>query len=614
MKKYIIFLIVQSLFNVAYSQETTHCVKYLDLREALKLKKDSCLIDLHYYSGFDKSIPIEILQLSNIHKLTISVYSDYFDWSKSIEIISKIPTLKSLSIYNHNKNKTLISELSLLKNISTLYISSPADSILSTSIGELKYLINLTIDCSLDELPISFQNLEKLNYLDISNNDFTQFPEVIIKLKTIQHLDLRDNLISSLPDSIYIPTLKFLSIHIHDSINIKPLTNLTNLDSLEVYQYYTNEIPDEISKLKNIEYLEFSGRTLLKTKSSFKSLSKLNNLTELNLSFRNLEIPIESYLLCNLKCLIISAYNDDYNPVAIRNLERISTIPNLEKLEYWHYNDSILPPNIYHLKQLKKLSLISTRILSLPKEINGLDNLEFIKISRDVNFHKSFDFFIPNEIKELKNLKYCTFNQLPIKQLPNSITELDSLEYLEVSLCDLENLPDSIGNLKNLKELNLFSNPIDTLPTSFGLLNLQKIKMSNCNFKEIDNEILKLDKLVYLDLSHQPINIIPDSIFLLQKLEYLDLEETLVNIIPNSLKLMPNLKQLILCDNEFENNKLIDEVILNKIEWSNDCHYHWMAYILNENDYEYYFLDTLTRKKNRKKNKSLLMIYKKKNE
>lgn len=62
-------------------------------------------------------------------------------------------------------------------------------------------------------LPEGFERLVNLTELDISANEFSEFPRSICSLSRLQHLDISQNAISALPDELYgLRSLEYLNV------------------------------------------------------------------------------------------------------------------------------------------------------------------------------------------------------------------------------------------------------------------------------------------------------------------------------------------------------------------------------------------------------------------
>jgi leucine-rich repeat protein SHOC2 len=108
------------------------------------------------------------------------------------------------------------------------------------NIGELTALTDLDLAyTSLRQLPESIGNLIHLKDLNIDGNELESLPETIGNLCNLERLNLYHNrFLTSLP---------------------KSFANLTNLNSLAIDSKHLNAVLSIAERLKNLEYISFSG-------------------------------------------------------------------------------------------------------------------------------------------------------------------------------------------------------------------------------------------------------------------------------------------------------------------------------------------------------------------
>ena len=256
-------------------------------------------------------------------------------------------------------------------------------------------------------------------------------------------------------------------------------------------------LPDNISKLYNLQYLKLKNCRNLNLDNTFIKLQSLKKLKYLDLSWSyHKNIPLNIKLLENLETLILN-HNQllgIYDEIkSLKNLKVISLIRNPHikfeplfkllagcnlkeiDLSYNYIND--IPYSFYEIASLEKVNFTGNNIVALHENISSLKHLKELNLSlnKSLDLKQSLNFLkgcpieklklenlkkqaLPEEISLLTQLKELFLNHTPITDLPKSIGGLTNLERLEISfnkntgkLLVLENLPSSLGKLKNLK-------------------------------------------------------------------------------------------------------------------------------------------------------------------
>ncbi|XP_025635378.1 putative disease resistance RPP13-like protein 1 [Arachis hypogaea] len=122
-------------------------------------------------------------------------------------------------------------------------------------------------------------------------------------------------------------------------------------------------------------------------------------------------------------------------------------------------------------------------------------------------------------------------------------------------LDDHDSLLDSIGDLIHLRYLDLSHSPIETLPESMcKLYNLQTLKLSECRrLEKLPSNMKDLVNLLHLDLSYTPIEVLPESLSKLHNLQTLKLREC-VNLkkLPSKMQDLINLHHLDIEDTKIK--------------------------------------------------------------
>ncbi|MCL2007215.1 MAG: hypothetical protein FWG77_03930 [Treponema sp.] len=429
--------------------------------------------------------------------------------------ILKLKSLKSLNLTNTKKNipsfigKIIsLEKLTLGDSSSSLVIDPSERIILPPELGNLQNLRELTFKYSIPVIPEWVWNLEKLEILNIQNNDIETIPTGIGKLKNLRKIEINGEEISSLPHEIG------KQLHLtHLSLNCPKLKilpeSLSNLKSLEEFEFINcnmTAIPDIVCNWTLLKSLRIEmAFTFVGPYTSLKSIPQnigdLKNLTTLILSRTSITKIPESLCYCPIEHL--EFYGD-----FITLPESFGDLSGLIKLELYSSKLKNLPESFGKLKKLEYLSLRTWHDLKLPESFGKLTALREFYIR--ANNMKTF----PKSINGLKNLKTLSLESDKLQSLPESICNLAKLEYLGLKTYNLKKLPRNFGNLAKLKHLHVFSGVLTELPkTICNLRKLKKLYIDGYNIKKIPAWLNKLPckkNMLYIDSKNKKLSL-PES-------------------------------------------------------------------------------------------------------
>jgi photosystem II stability/assembly factor-like uncharacterized protein/Leucine-rich repeat (LRR) protein len=225
------------------------------------------------------------------------------------------------------------------------------------------------------------------------------------------------------------------------------------------------------------------------------------------------------------------------NRIAELTLTGIHVLPDTVKvltaLEKLTIIDSLttLPQSLGKLHNLRTLAITRCRITALPDTMSSMDSLKVIRLYAapirkfpitalcpprldSLFITKTFYDTLPVSISGIASLKALSVDSTPISYISNDIGDLKALTSLTIKNEDsLPVLPDSVGALSNLRTFNVSANPrLSALPLS----------------------ICKLKWLTSINIYHDAITILPDSISTLLLLDTLDIEYNNIRSIAES--------------------------------------------------------------------------------
>ena len=241
------------------------------------------------------------------------------------------------------------------------------------SLGNLECLIQLNLNgCKcLESLPENLGNIKGLEELDVSETAITELPSSFVLLKNIKVLSLhRCKGLSSISSNklISFPLIQKRRVDPTDILG-RTLSNLWSLTELDLSYCNLQAIPDSFGCLSSLKYLNLKGNNFVYLPES--TLSNLWSLTLLNISDCNLQaIPNSLGCLSSLKELDLKGNNFVYLPE--------STLSNLWSLTILNLSDcnlQAIPDSLGCLSSLEYLDLKGNNFVCLPESTTQLSNL-----------------------------------------------------------------------------------------------------------------------------------------------------------------------------------------------------------------------------------------------
>ena len=300
------------------------------------------------------------------------------------------------------------------------------------------------------EISPSLLELEFLNYLDLSYNNFncTPIPSFLGSIGSLRYLDLSGANFSGL-----IPhQLGNLS-----SLRVLDLANNPNLyaDNLRWMSHFSS-----------IQYLDLNSIDLHREVDWLQIMSKFSSLLELHLSFCQLDslkpfLGFVNHTSLQVLDLSYNLFNHEI-PNCFFNLSTSLVVLNLE----YSLLKGKIPPSILNLHNLEYLLLLSNHLVGkIPESIGQLKYLKSLEL-----WYNSLSGPIPSSIGNFSYLEelFLSNNQLS-GTIPESLGLLSNLERLFI---DKNLLTGTVGEghfteLSKLKTLYL-SNPLFFNDSSFS--------------------------------------------------------------------------------------------------------------------------------------------------
>ncbi|KAL2340488.1 hypothetical protein Fmac_008428 [Flemingia macrophylla] len=219
---------------------------------------------------------------------------------------------------------------------------------------------------------------ERLQVMDLSGMSLDSLPKPSVDLATICKLDLSDNNLQDIPESL--------------------TARLLNLEVLDVRSNQLKSLPNSIGCLSKLKVLNVSGNFI---QFLPKTIENCRALEEVNANFNKLtKLP-------------------DTIGFELINLKKLSV--NSNKLVF-------LPSSTSHLTSLKVLDARLNCLRALPEDLENLINLETLNVSQNFQYLET----LPYSIGLLLSLAELDVSYNSIKTLPESISCLKKLQKLSV--------------------------------------------------------------------------------------------------------------------------------------------------------------------------------------
>ncbi len=231
-----------------------------------------------------------------------------------------------------------------LKNLKTLSLDNNRLSSLPDSFIQLTQLDYLSIESnSFKHLPVFLSKLDSLDRLNIDNNGLSDISELTKHLAQVKILSAKYNLFTDIPEFPAENKLEELDLSDNNIVEINnPLTAFPNLRVLDLSTNYLRTLPVSIAKLRSVENLDLERNQLLILPDI---ISEMENLQTIALSQNYLLTLPESISRCpKLRWIGADRSGLCWLP------ESIGDCKNLKGLGVWHNKLRVLPPSVAKLK------------------------------------------------------------------------------------------------------------------------------------------------------------------------------------------------------------------------------------------------------------------------
>lgn len=359
---------------------------FVTLDSLLRSKDPSKIVSLSIDKG--ETIPPQFWDCYNLESL------EFVNTKlENIPDLSRLPKLKTVSIYNNRSRKRLTIETN--PNITTLKIRVDDPQLLPKSYKNLVSLTNLDLsENKITRFPNGARHNKKLVELILQNNELT-LKGRIKRHRYLSNLVLKGNTIEHVPPSIRkFKSLKKLSFNTNNIVSVSgKIEKLKMLEHLSFYKNKLARIPDGVYKLGNLKEIDLfynEIETFQPEKSQWK------NLNSLFLSHNKImEIPESIVQLKSLEGLYAWDNRIDKLP------ESIGTMVDIKYIRINGNFLKVLPSSMINLTKLEELDISNNYITQLPPTIFNNQNLKIVALTNNP-FDDSTRSFLTSKAAELR--------------------------------------------------------------------------------------------------------------------------------------------------------------------------------------------------------------------
>jgi leucine-rich repeat protein SHOC2 len=214
-----------------------------------------------------------------------------------------------------------------------------------------------------------------------------------------------------------------------------------------------------------------------------------------------------------------------------------------------------------HVKSDKIKRAEKTMSLNMDNEnLNSLDHLNDTPLPylNVFSAHNNCLSSLPQEFFEkLTKIKKIDLSNNRYETIDIVIFHKESLERLNMSENLLSNIDMRINKLSFLKELNLSRNNIIHLDENIKFPSLQVLELSHNRIKIIPNSLILSAKLEFIDLSHNEIISLPEENWENTNITTINLEENNINNLPRNFLLNSKISVLNLKNNKITKSQIL---------------------------------------------------------
>jgi len=270
-------------------------------------------------------------------------------------------------------------------------------------------------------LPRNLWRTHSIKRLNISGQNLSSCDK-ITQLPNLEELNISDNEIQELPYGISKLTKLRVLIAFKNQLSLLPksIGKLSELTQINCYNNKLEKVPSEINLLTNLEQLNFGSNFMT-------SLPALHNLVKLNF------IKCQ---MCKIKTIEGSWETLTAMEELVFNTNQLETLPKM-------------PISI------REIDVVGNKLESVDEALEGCVNLQELK----ANSNKLCQFPLA-ALRSPLLTTLCIASNIRITSIPDDIGLCKNLQTLVVGGNSISTLPSSLGDLPKLRRLQLSGNAL----------------------------------------------------------------------------------------------------------------------------------------------------------
>lgn len=463
------------------------------------------------------SLPDEIGQLQQLWKFNLS-HNKLSSLPKALVSVTGLKVI----LLSGNIIEQLPENFGSLINLEELDLSDNKISCLPESIGNLSKLKKLNLaNNQLKELPYNMRKMTGLRDLCLRNNKLTMMPSGLENMSSIDIIDCGTNLITEFPPINGPVNLKELYLGNNRLQHLDPemFKFLSLLVTLDVKDNTIQSIPDSIILLKKLQRFDMKNNCVSCLPFLMGNMDALTSVALDGNPLKGIRRDVISKgtqsVLKYLKTRIVTVdKNQDTNTGLSANTKNLEINDN--------HLTSANDIDVHKITSTRRIEFCNKKVSSIPQEYF----LKDVAIST-IDFSNNILSQVPSNITTYaSSLTELDLKCNKLTDIPKELSSLCKLKFLDLGSNMISSIPPECKSWQSLNQIILSSNRFQLVPEFlYEIKSLEVLLASSNQITSIDvTGLLKLPQLGSLDLSNNNISNVPPELGNVTSLKSLNIE------------------------------------------------------------------------------------------